>query len=216
MKGSNTTTTGLTDELLVDCIQKSNNPHQVDDLFQELFGRYRSRVAEWCLRIVKDRDRAADLAQEVFLRVFQRLGTYRVEARLSTWLYTITRNHCLNAVKRRTIEPSAHEGLLTDLRGSDGTEVYGAVERMESFHNLWRLMRDTLTPLEIRVVALHYAHDIPLADITRQLVLSNPSGAKAYIVNARRKLNSALREQESKIGVIHSRPDSGIPVRAAS
>jgi hypothetical protein len=38
-------------------------------------------------------------------------------------------------------------------------------------------------------MALHYGHDVPLADITRQLALTNPSGAKAYIVNARRKLN---------------------------
>jgi len=209
------TSTSLTDELLVDSIRKSCDARERNDLYQELFGRYRSRVTDWCFRIVKDSDRSADLAQEVFLRAFQRLDTYRRDARLSTWLYTIARNHCFNAIKRRSIAPGANESMLAELPGSDGTEVYSAVERMDSFKNLWLLMRNTLTPLEIRVVALHYAHDIPLAEITRRLVLSNPSGAKAYIVNARRKLSAALREQRPKAGVSYSRTDSGNAGHAA-
>jgi hypothetical protein len=44
-------------------------------------------------------------------------------------------------------------------------------------------------------MALHYGYEIPLATITQKLSLSNPSGAKAYIVNARRKLSHAIRRR---------------------
>jgi hypothetical protein len=47
----------------------------------------------------------------------------------------------------------------------------------------------------VRVMALHYGHEVPLAAITRQLSLDNPSGAKAYIVNARRKLQAVIRRR---------------------
>jgi len=48
-------------------------------------------------------------------------------------------------------------------------------------------------------MTLHYGHDVPLATITRELALDNPSGAKAYIVNARRKLQGVLRRRGFKV-----------------
>ena len=44
-------------------------------------------------------------------------------------------------------------------------------------------------------MALHYGYELPLAAITQQLELTNPSGAKAYVVNARRKLNLVMKRR---------------------
>ena len=68
-----------------------------------------------------------------------------------------------------------------------------ALERHQEFCIVWRLVSAALNPLEARVMAMHYGFELPLAVITKQLALSNPSGAKAYVVNARRKLHVALR-----------------------
>ena len=89
-----------------------------------------------------------------------------------------------------------------DFPGAHGQEVHLAMERVQAFQNVWRLIQATLTPMEVRVLALHYGHGLPLAIITRQMMLSNPSGAKAYIVNARRKLKAVLRNSESGIGTV--------------
>jgi hypothetical protein len=71
---------------------------------------------------------------------------------------------------------------------------------------MWRLIETTLSATEARVIALHYAHEVPLRAITLRLGLSNPSGAKAYTVNARWKL----------CGVLHNHPARclGIPMQA--
>jgi hypothetical protein len=53
----------------------------------------------------------------------------------------------------------------------------------------------TLEPMEAQVMALHYGYELPLAQITQKLALTNPSGAKAYVVNARRKLSLVLRRR---------------------
>src|SRR6185503_8783415 len=79
-----------------------------------LYRRYYPKVAAWCLRIHGDRQEAADLAQEVFLRVHQRLGSFRGESRFSTWLYTVTRSVAINrgvAARRRETDPLDDESV---------------------------------------------------------------------------------------------------------
>jgi RNA polymerase sigma-70 factor, ECF subfamily len=191
------------DEVLVFLLRNAVDKQTLDDLFHELFRRYQSRVTRWCLRITRNSDCVPDLVQEVFLRAFRRLCTYRGNSRFSTWLFVITRNHCLNALKRRRTEPTDDgEMMPDDFPGAHGQEVHLALERVQAFQNMWRLIQATLTPMEVRVLALHYGHGLPLAIITRQMMLSNPSGAKAYIVNARRKLKAVLRNSESGIGTV--------------
>ena len=68
-----------------------------------------------------------------------------------------------------------------------------AAEQNELTARMLRLMARILEPIEVRVMTLHYAHEVPLAAITRDLDLRNPSGAKAHIVNARRKLMGLLK-----------------------
>jgi len=191
------------DEALAFLLHSAVDQQIVDDLFDELFRRYQLRVTRWCYRVTRDPEHVPDLVQEVFLRAFRRLCTYRGHSRFSTWLYVITRNHCLNALKKRHTEPVEDGEMMPDnVPGANGQEVHLAMERDQSFRNMWRLIETTLTPTEVRVMALHYGHGLPLAVITRQMMLSNPSGAKAHIVNARRKLKAVLRARESKTGAV--------------
>lgn len=189
------------DEALVFLLSSAADRQTTNDLFNELFRRYQVRVTWWCYRISRDPECVPDLVQEVFLRAFRCVCTYRGNSRFSTWLYVITRNHCLNALKKRHAEPAeSAETMPDDVFGTDGKEVHSALERDQSFRNMWRLIQATLTPMEVRVMALHYGHGVPFAVITRQMMLSNPSGAKAYVVNARRKLKAVLRTGESRTG----------------
>jgi hypothetical protein len=77
-------------------------------------------------------------------------------------------------------------------------DIHAGAENSQAFDRLWTLMDKSLTAMEKRVLALHYGHELTLDTITRSCRLSNPSGAKAYIVNARRKLRRVLREREPK------------------
>src|SRR5512134_1100027 len=66
----------------------------------ELFSRHYERVARWCFRFTNDRQSAADLAQEVFLKAHRHLDAFRGSSRFTTWLYVIVRNESLNWLKR--------------------------------------------------------------------------------------------------------------------
>ncbi len=64
--------------------------------FQTLMERYGSRIFNFILRQTGDRQLAEDLVQDVFLRLVHSAGSFKQQARFSTWLYTIARNLCID------------------------------------------------------------------------------------------------------------------------
>ena len=186
----------LSDEALVFSLRTATDQKCIDSLFEEIFNRYHSRVVNWCYAVAKNHELAMDLAQEVFLKVFRSVHAFRGDSRMSTWIYVITRNHCLNSLRRREADPSrAAAEIPVNLEGENGLEAHYALENAEAFQNVLRAISSILTPIEVRVLWLHYGHDVTLASITRQLLLSNRSGAKAFIVSAKRKLKLYLHNR---------------------
>ena len=161
------------------------------DAAAELFLRHQARIMRWCYRFTRDRESACDLAQEILLRAFRNLDSYRGECRFSTWLYVIARNLCMTAIQKRSCEPVwVVKTSATDFPDTLAVDVYTAVEAEQRRRRSWRLILDTLDKTEARVMLLHYGQEMPLNTVSRVLGLTNKSGAKAYIVSARRKLNA--------------------------
>jgi RNA polymerase sigma-70 factor, ECF subfamily len=67
--------------------------------FNEVYAQYDRRVFAYCLYVIGDRDKANDVYQEVFIKVYQALHTVREQDRIAHWLFRIARNECLNAMK---------------------------------------------------------------------------------------------------------------------
>ncbi len=164
-------------------------PDAAEAFLSTLYRRYQPKVAAWCLRICNDREEAADVAQEVFLRVHEKLGSFRGESRFSTWLYTVTRSVAINrgvAARRRQTEALDDESVPEPVEPSPGAER--ELEQKEILAAFREAMERDLEPLEARVLYLHFVDGMPLAAITELLALENKSGAKACIVSGGRKL----------------------------
>jgi len=67
--------------------------------FRALVIRHQNQVFNLAYRILSDRQRSEDIAQEVFLKVWQAATTYQQKSKFTTWLYRITVNLCLNEIK---------------------------------------------------------------------------------------------------------------------
>jgi RNA polymerase sigma-70 factor, ECF subfamily len=192
----------LLDEELVAQYRSTAEASQRDQYINELFRRNYSRVARWCLRFTADRESAADLAQEIFARAYQNLASFQGQSKFTTWLFVIARNHCLNAVR-------ANARQATELKADDGEEIllgipdqaetpYSAAERESSAKLVRTLLAEALDETEKVVFTLHYGDDVPLDAITRLLRLENQSGAKAYIVSAKRKLARLAQQWKAR------------------
>lgn len=70
------------------------------EAFEELIESYRKKVFNIALRMVGNREDASDLAQEVFIRIFKSLKSFKEESQFSTWVYRITTNVCLDHIRK--------------------------------------------------------------------------------------------------------------------
>lgn len=181
-----------TDEELVVFIQK--DPSQVC-YRNELFRRHYDRVALWCLRYTGNRDAALDAAQEVFLRVQKGLPSFAGNSLFSTWLYTIARNYCFNEMSRsrRYCEVSIDAPETAELALQGAIPIDESLSRKEQLQQVREWMTTLLDEEERQAYSLHYGEGISISAVTRLLGLVNPSGAKAHLVSARRKLSEAVR-----------------------
>jgi RNA polymerase sigma-70 factor, ECF subfamily len=177
------------DQLVLELRNRTGSAREA--VVEELFGRHCVRVGRWCYRFTGDRERAADLAQDVFLKAHRYLDSYKGTAQFSTWLYTIVRNEA--ASRLRAVEPPMEdEELLAHIAALD-PDPEELAARESSAGRLKQFLDSSLDDTERTVFTLHYGDDLPLDTITQLLKLTNTSGAKAYIVSARRKLARAAK-----------------------
>ncbi len=187
------------DEELVRCFLAEKGSGLSDAAVNELFGRYTVRVASWCYRATGNREMASDLAQEVFLRAYRHMESFQGNAKFSTWLYVVARNHCLNFLKARASEPSESGAELSfEMPDLNICDPAASIETEQAIVQMRAMLTETLDATEVQVMTLHFGEELPLKAITRVLGLTNSSGAKAYIVSAKRKLAVAVKRWNAR------------------
>jgi RNA polymerase sigma-70 factor (ECF subfamily) len=190
---------GFSDEELVARARGAAGSPPAVEFIDELFRRHYGRVARWCFRFTGDRESAADLAQEIFAKVYRCLDSFQGQSKFSTWLHSVAKNECLNAVRLRPIWPGGAGGEMLDQGADQDESDFGfAAERLTWAHLARQLLNEALDETEKTVFALHFGEDLPLEAITRLLGLRNASGAKAYIVSARRKISRLIQRWKAQ------------------
>ena len=84
-----------------------------DDLaaFEQLVTRYQDKITGFAARMLSDRDEAEDVAQEVFIKAYRHLESFRGASSFSTWLYRITTNLCIDRVRAKKRRPQSAYSL---------------------------------------------------------------------------------------------------------
>lgn len=77
--------------------------------FNRLVLKWEKTVYNIALRMLHDREEAAEATQDIFLRAYRNIGRFRRNARFSTWIYRIATNHCITCMRRRP--PGIHQSL---------------------------------------------------------------------------------------------------------
>ncbi len=139
--------------------------HGCDDSFARLVARYKRHVFRLAVHFVSDLNALEELCQDVFLRVYERLGTFRHEAPFEHWLSRITVNACYEYLrkKRRNKSHLSLEQLPYEL---EDTTVESTAETRQAYETvLWGLSK--LQPDERIVITLLEIEEKPVRDVAR-------------------------------------------------
>lgn len=159
----------------------------LDAVFSQLYARHRSRVIAWCLRILRDEQDAAEVTQDVFMKVHAELRNFRGQSRFTTWLYVLVRRAALDRLrKNRAMQDKAARVALEP--ATTPAQPGETLEAKQSSDDVRQVIARVLDAREAQVVYMHYALGMSLPAIAKTLALSNASGAKAPLVAALRKL----------------------------
>jgi RNA polymerase sigma-70 factor (ECF subfamily) len=160
--------------------------------FQELIDRYKDLVFALVARTVQDRSRAEDLAQDVFLRIHRGLPYFRGEARLSTWIYRIVANVCLQDHGRASAMRHAAPLDTNDARAATAStdRQFGDLELRDRLEKA--IAR--LAPSYRLVIAAHYLQGVQYEELAEAMQL--PLGTvKTQLYRAKQQLRRILETE---------------------
>jgi RNA polymerase sigma-70 factor, ECF subfamily len=191
----------VSDEELITRSRAAQDQHERNAVIEELFQRHYHRVALWCVRWTGDGQKAQDLAQEIFLKVHCNLNSFHGNSKFTTWLYTVSRNHCVNSdLASRSGECVELDEILSATLQSRDLNPEEQFVLQSKLAVAKELIDRHLDETERQVLLLHYVEGFSLRMVGRLLKLTNTSGAKAYIVSGHRKLKVAVERLKARVG----------------
>jgi len=178
-------------------VEETDVIHQVlrgnVDSFRVLVERYQRPVIRIIRNITNDNNIGEDIAQDVFLTAYKKLRTFdRARSNFSTWLFTITRNKSLNALKKK--RPVSMSQLPDK---TDGRDPYGDLSEKEFFDKLDRILL-TLPDRQKTAFVLAEFERLPYEQIA-QIEGVRIGTIKSRINRAKNKLKVALRDLEAEM-----------------
>jgi RNA polymerase sigma-70 factor (ECF subfamily) len=163
------------------------------DAFERLVEAYQHEVFGLAMRLVADRELAADISQEAFIRAWRALPNFRGEAAFSTWLHRITVNVAWTLKKRKTrhsAQPLEESPEIADHRVATDPEHAG--ENIELRATLSKALND-LNPAQRSVVVLKDIYGWSHSEVAEALGIT-VTAAKVRLHRAHLQLRDRLRE----------------------
>lgn len=158
--------------------------------FGELVHRYQTAVFNVCYRILAERREAEDLAQEAFIRAFQRLNTFDVSRPFGPWVRRVAANLCLNHIRR--YDPPRLP--LNDERDVDAQGNEGGPEVTREQNERDESVRSAVLGLPAHyraVIELRHFQEMSYAEISAELQVPL-SDVKSHLFRARKLLAKRL------------------------
>lgn len=179
--------TGLNDNELISKVLSGDN-----QAYAGLVNRYQNYVFTLTLRMVKNREDAEEVAQDVFIKAFKYLADFRGASKFSTWLYTIVNNTCISFLRKKKLEIHSldNEKVFEVADSMDSGFRANLVEqksRQSMVHNAIGL----LGPDDAEIITLFYKSEQSLEEIAQILGLE-VNTAKVRLHRARTRLKEKM------------------------
>jgi RNA polymerase sigma factor (sigma-70 family) len=163
-------------------------------ILEDLMARFGTKVVRLAYTYVKDRAKAEDIAQDVFIKCFQKLDQFRGDSGIQTWVYRITVNLCKDYLKSWHVRHVFFGTKKTNI--SPITEVTPEAAFMNRSEQ--RMLSEYVLSLPVKyreVIILHYYEDMSVQDIAQMTELQENT-VKTRLRRARLKLRQLYERSE--------------------
>jgi len=180
----------LSDDELIEGIVSKNDTL----LFEMLYDRYAKLVYNKCYGFASSIHEAEDLTQDVFLKLFVKLKTFKGKSKFSTWLYAFTYNHCVNYVTRNNSKKIEKQSVTTDNIGEDSydPDVDDNSISMLKVEKLKEAL-ELISPDERMILLLKYQDFLSIKELAEILELGE-SAVKMRLKRAKEKLINVYKD----------------------
>jgi len=165
---------------------------------QELLSRHRAGVYGMALRMLRNREDAAEVAQDAFVKALANIDKYDPSRPFAPWLYRIARNLCVDRYRRRRPQSELNEETQAPMDWADGGNRFGqradaAVHQQQLNAAMYEAM-GALGDKYAEIIRMYHFEHMTYRQIADQLEL--PDGTVMNrLFRARRKLQAALLEK---------------------
>jgi RNA polymerase sigma-70 factor (ECF subfamily) len=173
------------------------------DAFSTLFSHYQNQVYDLACTIMRDDKAAEGVVQDTFLMVFQKIDSYKGEARFDTWLTAVAVNQCRMRLRKRKIRQALSLEQLTPDRlfrlAGRGDDVSEIVHQRQRRQTLWDMVDQLSDRLRLLMI-LRYRYALSCGDIA--VVLDRRKSTIYQQLNeGRRRLEKMAQQQEAEAQV---------------
>ena len=180
------------EKLLVDEII-NGNVHA----FRKIVEKYEDMVFTITLRIIRNRELADEIAQDVFLKVYQSIDKFKGKSKLSTWIYKIAYNTSVNAIRgvKNAMRDSDIDSIPDNEIGSSPDAQFELITEDSK-----KLVKKAIMSLEVSeriIVTLYYFDDLTVSEISDITGVSK-SNVKVKLYRSRNKLYELLKNKIEK------------------
>ena len=162
--------------------------------YAELVNRYQNYVFTLTLRMIKSREDAEEVAQDVFIKAYKSLADFRGESKFSTWLYTITNTTSITFLRKKKLEVHSldNEKVFEVADSRDSGFSANTIEQ-KSRVNMVNQAIAMLSPDDAEVITLFYKAEQNLEEISRILRLETNT-VKVRLHRARTRLKEKMEK----------------------
>ena len=165
------------------------------DAFEQLVAPYEKRIYALCLRMLAHREDAQDAAQEALLRLYRAMGSYRGDAQLGTFIYRVTANTCMDALRRRRVRAGESLEALYE-EGFSPEDSAPGPEELALHDEKRRVLAEAMQALpeeQREILILRVVNDLPYERIAEILDLQLGT-VKSRLARARMQLKKILAD----------------------
>lgn len=156
----------------------------------EIYDRYSGRIYNFAFRFLKNSEAAEDATQEVFVKMLRHANQFHGDAKLSTWLFSITANWCRDYLRKADNRAKDSEDVLVTLPASAENAPDRNLERREN-ELLVRRALESLTEEQREAILLSRYHGLSYAEIA-QIAGCSEGAVKTRVFRAMETLKKTL------------------------